>query len=114
MSLIAFDTHAFIKRLTAAGMPEPQAEIIADQQTRLIDEKLATKADLARTQDVLTADIADAARVMKSDLREVELRLEAKIETAKAEMIKWVFGAIGFQTIVMVDAVVAVARLGHS
>ena len=26
---IAFDTHAFVKRLTGAGMPETQAEIIA-------------------------------------------------------------------------------------
>ena len=32
MSAIAFDTHAFIKRLTAAGMPETQAEVLADEQ----------------------------------------------------------------------------------
>lgn len=31
---IAFDTHAFVKRLTGAGMPETQAEIIAWGQTR--------------------------------------------------------------------------------
>jgi hypothetical protein len=54
-----FDTHAFIKRLTAAGMPEAQAEIIAEQQAKLVDalvtrqhfdqqlQTLATKVDLA-------------------------------------------------------------------
>lgn len=26
---VTFDTHAFVKRLTGAGMPEPQAEILA-------------------------------------------------------------------------------------
>jgi hypothetical protein len=35
MSAITFDTHAFVKRLMAAGMPEPQAEILADLPIRL-------------------------------------------------------------------------------
>ena len=29
MALAAFDTHRYVKRLTAAGMPEPQAEVSA-------------------------------------------------------------------------------------
>ncbi len=95
MSVVLFDTHAFVKRLTAAGMPEAQAEVLADEQTRLIDERLATK----------------------TDLRETELRLEAKIETtilaAKSEILKWMFGAIGFQTIVILGAILALSRFGH-
>jgi hypothetical protein len=47
MSAIAFDTHAFIKRLTAVGMPESQAEVLAEEQTKLIETQLATKADIA-------------------------------------------------------------------
>ena len=46
MSTITFDTHKFIKRLTTAGMPIQQAEILAEEQSQLIDEKLATKQDL--------------------------------------------------------------------
>lgn len=46
MTIIAFDTYSFIKQLTAAGMPEAQAEIIANQQKELIEEKLATKHDI--------------------------------------------------------------------
>jgi hypothetical protein len=42
-----FDTHAFIKRLTAAGMPEEQAEILAQEQARMLNEQLATKHDIA-------------------------------------------------------------------
>ena len=34
MATAIFDTHAFVKRLTAAGMPVEQAEILADQSTR--------------------------------------------------------------------------------
>lgn len=43
MSTLIFDTHKFIKRLTEAGMPLGQAEVLADEQTNLIDERLATK-----------------------------------------------------------------------
>ena len=31
-----FDTHAFVKRLTGAGMPESQAEILAKGQFDLV------------------------------------------------------------------------------
>ena len=54
MSTIVFDTHAFVKRLTAAGMPEQQAEVLADSQAQLIDERLATKHDLEELELRLT------------------------------------------------------------
>jgi hypothetical protein len=53
MATAIFDTHAFVKRLTAAGMPVEQAEILADEQVRLIGEHLATKADLKALEDRL-------------------------------------------------------------
>ena len=57
MSAIAFDTHAFIKRLTGAGMPEAQAEILAEEQARLSETQLATKTDLERLKHELTIRI---------------------------------------------------------
>jgi hypothetical protein len=33
VSVAVFNTHAFVKRLTAAGMPEAQAEALADELT---------------------------------------------------------------------------------
>jgi hypothetical protein len=35
-----------VKRLTEAGMSIAQAEVLAEEQTKLIDERLATKDDL--------------------------------------------------------------------
>ncbi len=49
-----FDTHAFVKKLVTAGMPEAQAEVIAQEQTRLIDENLATKVDLKQLEQSIT------------------------------------------------------------
>ena len=53
MASIVFDTRAFVKRLTAVGMPEEQAEALADEQVKLIDERQATKADLERLEQRL-------------------------------------------------------------
>lgn len=46
MTTRVFDTHEFVKRLKAVGMPEEQAEVIAKTQASLIEEHLATKQDL--------------------------------------------------------------------
>ncbi|MHB9103223.1 MAG: hypothetical protein ACYC2E_17155 [Sulfuricella sp.] len=54
MSALTFDTHKFIKRLTEAGMPLEQAEVLAEEQTKLIDERLATKDDLKMMELRLT------------------------------------------------------------
>jgi hypothetical protein len=58
MASAIFDTDAFVKRLTGAGMPERQAEILAEEQAPLIGDQLATKADLReleqRLKDQLT------------------------------------------------------------
>jgi hypothetical protein len=142
LNYTVFDTQAFVKRLTAAGMPEAQAEVLADEQVRLIDDRLATKEDIAKLQAATTMDIArlhediarlqaatkeDIARLQaetkediaklqaatKTDLREMELKIEAKLESFKSEIVRWMFGTIGFQTIVVVGGVVALARLAH-
>ena len=57
MDSIVFDTHAFVKELTDAGMPEPQAEVLARAHARLIDEKLATKQDLKALELRLKHDL---------------------------------------------------------
>ena len=102
-----FDSHGFVKRMTAAGMPEPQAEVLADEHTRWFVDGLATKADLAGLAKTI-------------DLRDLELRLdkrlsglELRVEATKSETLKWVIGAIGFQTLIVLGAVIALARALH-
>ena len=57
MSALLSDTHAFVKELTEAGMPEAQAEVPARSQATLIDEKLATKQDLKELELRLKHDL---------------------------------------------------------
>ena len=60
---LIFDTHAVIARLVETGMPEPQARTVVGIQADLIENKLATKADI-----------------------------DTAITTAKFELIKWIVG----------------------
>lgn len=53
MATITFDTHEFVKKMTAVGMPIEQAEVLADSQKRLINEQLTTKQDLKSLKDEL-------------------------------------------------------------
>lgn len=51
---ITFDTHRFVKNLTASGFTEKQAEALANEQVQLLNANLATKADvLAIKADLL-------------------------------------------------------------
>ncbi len=79
MEAIAFDTHSFVKRLTKAGMPEPQAEVLAEEQSRLLEYKLASKQDLKQLETTLKKDIAES----------------------KIEILKWMFGTLLGQTAVL-------------
>lgn len=83
MAAIMFDTHAFVKELTQAGMPEAQAEILARTQATLIDEKLATKQDLKATKEDLQREI-----------REMELRLTYNLTVRFGSMMVVSIGVI--------------------
>ena len=55
MSTLAFDTHKFVKDLTAAGMKTEQAEVLASSYAGLLTDRLATKDDLKALEDRLNA-----------------------------------------------------------
>ena len=53
MSTASFDTHTFVKRLVSAGMPETQAEILAEEQARVLSSDLVTKGYLSKELELL-------------------------------------------------------------
>jgi hypothetical protein len=64
MATAIFDTHASVKRLTAAGMPVEQAETLADEHARLLGEQPATKQDVV----LLRADLVAMEQRIKDQL----------------------------------------------
>lgn len=102
---IAFDTHQFVKHLTANGFTEQQAEALAREQVNLLNSNLATKADiealrLATKADIETlrqetkAGLETLRQETKADIEKLRLATKADIETVKADLLKWMFGAM--------------------
>lgn len=87
MSAVAFDPLKFVERLEAGGFSHAQAKAAAQAFAEATSEQIATKGDLSQTK----------------------LELEAKIEWAKAVILKWMFG----QTLIILGAVFAMVRVMH-
>ncbi len=145
MSVVAFDTHKFVKRLQEAGFSEAQAEAVtlAVQEAASIDlTALATKLDIADLQRATKQDFADLQRATKQDIVDLQratkqdiadlqratqqdasdLRRDAKqdvielrrdLAETKVEILKWLIGLIGFQTIAVLGGVAALIKLIH-
>ena len=82
MTIVAFDTHKYVKRLTAAGMPENQAEVIADEQRSLIEDQLATKRDIEELRAATKQDIA----AIRRDIKELEVTIKTLETTIRRDM----------------------------
>ena len=119
MNALTFNTLKLARRLEAAGFSAEQAA----GASAALAETLGEISGVATKEDVQGLDSRGAANVvrleskMEVDVLRLEAKieatkagLEAKIEATKAEIIKWMFGTIGFQTIIIHGAVVALAR----
>ena len=80
---LAFDTHQFVKTLMDKGFSQGQAEALATAQAAVLDKNLATKRDLEK---------------LRSDMK-------VEIEKIKADLLKWMIGAMIAQSAVIVALV---------
>ena len=104
---MAIDTLRVSKRLREAGFTELQAEaVVAAVQESTAAAEFATKADIV--------DLRTAIAELRGEIRQVELRLEAKIESMKSDILNRVFGMIlgtlAVNIVAIVSAMFAVAK----
>ena len=108
MTAILFDTLRVSRTLRDKGHFTPeQAESLAEALGEATQGDLATKADLASVKAELKNDIFELRTELKGEIGE----LRTKIAETKTDILKWIIGAIGFQTIVILGALVSLARL---
>ncbi len=81
-NLTVFDTHAFVKRLITVGFTEEQAEVFADEQGKLIEQRLATKQDIL----ALNRDMKDGENNLKRDMKELEASLKRDMKGLEASL----------------------------
>ena len=79
MSNLAFDTHKFVKDLTRNGMPDKQAEVLADHYASLLTDRLATKEDLFGLRKELKGDINTIRSELKGDIGGLRKELKGDI-----------------------------------
>ena len=78
---IAFDTHRFVKHLTASGFTEQQAEALASEQVNLLNSNLATKADI----ESVKAEIDSLRQETKADNASLRQETKASIASLRQE-----------------------------
>ena len=83
-----FDTLSYARRLKAAGVDEAQAEAHAEAVRDAVAEGVATKADLDTGLAAVKADVVRVEDRMatKADLAEVKAELKADVAEVKADV----------------------------
>ena len=89
---MAFDTLSYARRLKAAGMPEAQAEAVAEATRDIVTSDVATKADIERLETSTKADIA---------------AVRAEIAAVRSDLTHEI-AAMGLQVTVRLGALIAV------
>ena len=99
MEAIIFDTLAYAEKLIAAGMPEKQAKAFVEAQVEVLSSavlsNIVTKTDLA------------------NGLKELEARIDIKMNNLEVRLIKWFAGLFIVQIGVTVGIVIAILKLIH-
>ena len=117
MSPIAFDTLTLAQRLEAAGLPPKQAQDVAAALSETIGDAVVTREFL----DLHLGELRSALDLRLGELHsELDLRLgdirgtmatKVELAEAKGEILKWMFGAVGVQTLAILGGVAALFRL---
>ncbi len=103
MGAVAFDTLKLAQRLEAAGLPGRQAQEIASALSETVGDAVVTR-------EYLDLRLGEATARLEGKIAETE----GKIAEARAEILKWMFGAVGLQTLAILGGVAALFRLiGH-
>jgi DNA anti-recombination protein RmuC len=138
MNVIAIDTLEVMQELKAAGFTEAQAESVTRIVRRAQDvdlSALSSKNDLAgmksdlqlslaelelklaKVQAELQRDLTKIQAELQRDLTKIQAELQRDLAEVKrdlsytkTELLKWIIGSLGVQTIVILGAVVALAR----
>jgi hypothetical protein len=128
LTVTPLDTHEVVKDLRAVGFTDEQAEAVTRviRQSQDIDlSNLVTKTDyqlglaatktdlqmgLAATKTDLQTGLAAAKTDLQMGLAAAKADLQIGLAETKSEILKWMVGTIGVQTIIILSAVAALAR----
>ena len=95
---INFDTHRFVKRLVESGLAEATAEVLADEQSRLLTDNLASKNELNTGFIAVRADLEIGLAAVRADLEAglaaVHADFEKTLASTEARLMRWMAGLL--------------------
>ena len=86
MSTLIYDTHKFITKMTKAGMPQPQAEVLAESHVELMETTLATKQDLKDLKAELTGEMKDLRAELTGEMKDLEGKLTGEMKNLEGKL----------------------------
>ena len=118
---VAFDTLKLADRVEAAGMPVQQAKGVAAALAETVTADLVTREYLDLRLGELRSEITGlGARIdgVETRIDGINTRMggmatKTELAEAKAELLRWIIGAIGFQTVIIIGGVAGLIRLLH-
>ena len=84
---INFDTHRFVKRLVESELAEATAEVLADEQSRLLTDNLASKNELNTGFIAVRADLETGLAAVRADF-------EKALASTEARLMRWMAGLL--------------------
>ena len=97
--VVIFDTHQTIKHFIKAGFTELQAEVMAEEQKKLLEKNLATKQDLAEVNfkiENLRRDIENIRKEIELLRQETKREIELMTNKFTNRMYIAIFSSMGF------------------
>ncbi|HEX9732577.1 MAG TPA: hypothetical protein VGG06_11390 [Thermoanaerobaculia bacterium] len=86
MPALAFDTHAYVKKLREAGVPEAQAEVQIEAIVAILEKRMVTKEDLELRTVEIQRDIKELDVKLSRDLKELDAKLEREIAEVRRDI----------------------------
>jgi hypothetical protein len=97
---VAFDTLKFVERLEAGGFTHTQAKAAAEAFAEATGQELATKRDLKEVESRLEAKIDKVEASLQARIKEVEAKIETSAANLKVDILRWLvvtqIGLAGF------------------
>ncbi|MEC8046859.1 MAG: hypothetical protein VX149_05065 [Pseudomonadota bacterium] len=111
MTTYSFDTLTYVKELVAAGMPEPQAEVISLKQKSLMESELTTKTDLRNLERVTRAEIEALEQFTRAELKALESSTRRDLQQMELRLTHDLTLRLGSMMVISVGAAASLATL---
>jgi hypothetical protein len=98
---------------TRLGLEKQLAETRLGLEKRLEETRLGLDSRIEETRLSLDKRIEGLRLSLEKQLEQTRLGLEARVATSQAELMRWMFGAVGLQVLAILGGVAALIKLVH-